>query len=174
MRKFFVFCILFAVSSMVYAQSTAVEKGNALISMTGSISRLNGDLFSDNTTLSLGSDICLFGVKNVAVGGSFQYQRSSGDEYKYQRLGVGPTLGYFFSDINPNIIPYLSTGLLINTTNLDDNPEVIRTQGIASCGVILSTADHFGLNVKVSYRNILEESRRGTFALDVGITGMLY
>ena len=173
MRKFFVFCLLIALSSMTYAQSMAVDEGSAMISLTGSISKLSGDLFVENMTASLGSDIYFFAVKDFAVGGSLQYQSSSGDESKIKRWGVGPIIGYFFGDVHPSMVPFLSAGLMINTVKLDENPEVIRTQGIASCGVLLTTADHFAFNIKLSYRNILEESRKGTIALGLGITGLL-
>jgi hypothetical protein len=174
MRRLLVFCLLLIVSSLAYAQARAVEKGSVMISLTGTFSKTSGDLFVMKNSSMIESDVQFFGVKNIAVGGVLQYQRISGDDLKIKRMNVGPVVGYYFGDLFPNMIPFLSASLLFNTIKLDDNPEVNRSQGIASCGVIFAATDNIGFEVKLSYRNILEESETGTLALGIGLTGFLF
>lgn len=174
MRRLFVLCLLLAASSMAFAQAHAVDKGSTMISLTGSFSKTSGDLFVTNHSSNIESDLQFFGVNNFAVGGVLQYQSISGDDLKIRRMNVGPTLGYYFGSLFPNMIPFLSASVLFNTVQLDDNPEVNRSQGIASCGLIVTTTENIGFVIKLSYRNILEESETGTVALGLGLTGILF
>lgn len=174
MRKLLICCCILALSSLTFAQAYVADEGSTLLSLTGSLSRTKGDIFETNTTTRLESDIAFFGVRNVAVGGVLLYERSTGEESNSTQFDIGPAMGYYFGDRFASMIPFVSAALVFDTVKLDDHPEVNRSRAIASCGLIVATTEHAGFVLKLSYRNILEESKRGTLALGLGLTGFLY
>lgn len=90
-------------------KSYAVDRGSIILGGTAGFSSTGengGDRF---TRIALTPSLSYFLVPNLAIGGNATYSRFSTSGFSSTFFGIGPTIAYYFGDMNSKSYPFVSS-----------------------------------------------------------------
>jgi len=182
-----IFCMV--LTTQIFSQQYAADKGAMWIAGTGSFTSSGGDLFEDMdenraTCISFTPAVNYFVIPNVFVGGAIELSTDSQGDYKDTGFGVGPHAGYVFANESSTALPYVDAGFRYYSTKYEGGSWDSKTTGsdiFIGAGVVLPVAGHVGVVIDAGYHMMslkhedADESHSGNIiSLGIGITGLLY
>ncbi len=182
--------ILTILSAAASAQEFATDKSAVIISGSGSFMSQGGDLFEDTegnklTNFSFDTGINYFLEKNLFLSANFGFSTQAQGDQSYHGVGLGPGIGYVFSNAASKVLPYVEVGFLYQSMNYDfgsgDNTQFTGSDIYYGFGLIVPIKDHLGLIIGSSYHMMnlnnkdLDDSFFGsTFSVSIGFAGLLF
>ena len=176
---------LLAVSStVVHAQSYAVDRGSILIDGQAAFRSqqliVDGEPIGDRVTqLTLAPSALYFVVPGLAVGGELTFGYASAGDNSYRSWGVGPAVSYYFGRGRRSVHPYVGASAQVLKNSSDGATtyeETIRSyRGIA--GLLFMLGDAVGVNAEVYYSNTgLDErdAEESAYGLALGISAFVF
>lgn len=151
-------------------ENFAPEKGNFIVSGTASIESTTFDDYDTESIYDISSSFRLFIRKKIFIGGTLVF-RGIEDTFL---LRIGPCFGYFFSNENSKIHPYVSMQLLLNTL-IDSSDHESRLGIVFGGGVLYPISRHFSLLAEAGYQLLkIYEYSMNTFRINIGIAGLFF
>jgi hypothetical protein len=175
---------VFSLTSGVFPQEYASDKGAFFFSVSGGFTSQGGDLYENDgnrlNTLMLSPSIHLFIVRHLFIGQVLTFTRQSMGEEHVTTFGIGPALGFAFSGAHSRHIPYVTIGINYCSTE-DENVGAIGTDVKVGGGVIFTLKDHFGVGVESGYHIRHRTDEEGNhfqsgniFSIGISMVGLCY
>jgi hypothetical protein len=184
MKKWF--CVLLLISSsLLLAQSYAVDKGAVIIEGTAGYMSQSGDWYENedgdkSTTITLNPTIMYFISPNIGIGGSMLWHKESQGDASQSYMSLGPALGYFAGNSQSTNIPFLFASYQFQSMG-DEDDSIPGKNIVLGAGMIFVIREHLGISAQISYQmeswkhEDWDEAVEGTtLGVQLGIAGLLF
>lgn len=112
MKKLTLLLVLILSPVQLFSQTKfPLDKGSFMIAGSGGFSSVSGDGSSRVTWLTASPSVAFFVVPNLAVGVNGNLLRFSVSGNSSTFLGMGPSIAYYFGNMNSKSYPFVSSSL---------------------------------------------------------------
>ena len=165
------------------AQSHATDRGSIAVGGSASFTSGKAEGADDRTTLlDVRPMVQYFVGPGVAVGGTLTVGRSSNGNTTSTTLGIGPLLTFYFNQVSPTVLPFISAEFTVGQTSFDAPVAVADAntstiQGAA--GLLFMLSSSVGVNSQLFYRHQNfsqdgDDSEANVFGLAFGIAAFVF